>query len=234
MPEAPDSAVSTLAKVISGECPGVLAGVPNEELNPGSFTPRVRGERQREEMRVETIPQEFAQAISAAVYKPDSAAIRSLRRTDHAPQAEPPADCRAVHFDASSIQEDRVSVPQVVPSTRAWSQTGYHTLSPASRAFKAAQKARVTAPRPTGSIKALLQPYEDAAQRTLVLRRTEALRSRPRKRSRRSTASTRTSSAPSASRRANPKSLNTRRRWPRTHGGRWNLRCTARIAKDSP
>ena len=174
---ASDSAVSTLAKVISGECPGVLAGVPNEELNPGSFTPRVRGERQREEMQFETIREEFAQAISAAVYKPDSAAIQAFVAQITPLSWSDPRIAALVHFDASSIQEDLVSVPQVCADMRAWAQTGYHTLSPASRAFKAAQKARVTAPRPTGSIKALLQPYEDAAQRTLV-RRTEALRSK--------------------------------------------------------
>jgi hypothetical protein len=177
--EASDAALSTLAKMIASGCPGVLAGAPNEEVDPSSFTPRVRGERQRAELQLQTIQEELQQTIVAALDQPNKAAIEAFAAQVASLDWSDPTIAAVVRFNAASAQKALTPVPQVCADMRLWAQSGYHTLSPASLAFKAAEEARATMPSPTGSIKSLLRPYEDAKQRALV-RATEALRSKTR------------------------------------------------------
>jgi len=60
---------------------------------------------------------------------------------------------------------------------KAWAQSGYHRLSPASREFEATQKTLAEAARPRGSLKSLLKPYEKPSERSLI-RQTRALRTK--------------------------------------------------------
>jgi hypothetical protein len=105
----------------------------------------------------------------SALYQPDRAVIEA-----YAGQVTPLnwSDSRIaplVHFETSR-QEELLSPPavDVCADMKAWAQSGYHRLSPASRAFEAAQKVRSEVIMPTGSLPSLLKPYEGPRELALI------------------------------------------------------------------
>jgi hypothetical protein len=172
-----NAAAMSFAVDVGGECHGVLASAPSEELDPsGPPTPRARGELQRSQLQMNTIQDELGRSFYAATYQSDRAAyaayasqVASLSWTD-------PRIAVLVRFEANrSLEDDTPMVGDPCSDMKAWAQSGYHVLSPSSKAFEAAQQARQSQTAPTGSIGALLKPSEGPAARTL-LRRTHALR----------------------------------------------------------
>jgi hypothetical protein len=174
---------STLTERLGQECDGVLAGAPREEPDPlseGSATEtrRAEGERQRSELQLQTIQEELALSYAAAIYQPDRAATEAF-----AAQVTPLIWSNSriaplVSRDVRDLEEDlSPPVTDVCADMKAWAQSGYHTLSAASREFAAARKARIEATGPSGSLDSLLKPYEGPIERRL-LQRTQTLATR--------------------------------------------------------
>jgi hypothetical protein len=180
--DASRSAEATLAETLGDECHGVLAGEPNEEFGPsgrGSESPRAKGERQRSEQQAQTINQEISLAFFGATESPDRAAVEAYSAAITPLRWSNPQIAPLAQFYASALTEQVVaSVASVCADMRAWALSGYHVLSTASREFEtAALKASSERHVPSGSITALLKPYEDAGDRRLI-RETKALESK--------------------------------------------------------
>lgn len=170
---ASNAAAMNFAVNVGGECHGVLASAPSEGFDPsGPPTPRARGELQRSQLQMRTIQDELNRSFYAATYQPDRAAyaayvaqVTPLNWTD-------PRIAALVRFDALGLQEeDTPIVSNPCSDMKTWQQSGYHALSPSSKAFQAAQQAKESGTLPTGSISALLEPSEGPAARTLLSRR---------------------------------------------------------------
>jgi hypothetical protein len=173
---ASNTKASQFTATIARECHGVLAGAPNEELDPALFTPRAQGERQRGELELQTIEEELRQAFYDAFDQPNRSAIEAFAAQVTPLSWSNPQVATAVHIDVRNLQEYLTPAPPVCADMRAWAQSGYLTLSPASQAFQAEQKALAAVPGPLRSIGSLLKPYEDAGDRILIAH-TQALRS---------------------------------------------------------
>jgi hypothetical protein len=172
---ASHSSVTTTAERLGRECHGVLAGAPNDDelrpLSESSATPRARGERQRREVQQQTINTEIGLTLGAAIYEPDRAAVEAYAAQIAPLSWSDPRIAPLAHFETTSLEEHLTPpVPDVCTDMRAWAESGYHLLSPASE-FEAAHSKVV---RPEGSIGSLLKPYEESGEQTLI-RQTRAL-----------------------------------------------------------
>jgi hypothetical protein len=127
-------------------------------------------------LQLQTIESELSLTLDAAVYQPDRSAIEAwtaqiapLSWSDS--RIAPLARVEANDFEELSAPP----TPDVCADMKIWAQSGYHVLSPASRAFEATQNALAKAVRPRGSINSLLKPYERSPERALI-RQARALR----------------------------------------------------------
>jgi hypothetical protein len=175
------SVAGTFAQQLGQECHGVLAGEPKEEEGPpGSLapTPRARGELQRSGMQEQTINHELSSAFFATAYELDRGAVETYDAQVARLNWSNPKIAPLAQLDAS-LDLESVAPPtvDVCSDMSAWAHSGYHVLSTASRAFQQAQMVRSQRELPSGSIGALLKPYEDAADRRLI-RVTKSLQTR--------------------------------------------------------
>ena len=178
--DASRSSVAALVTRLGGECHGVLAGAPKEKPGPpkeSSLSARARGELQRSELQQQTIDGELGGTFASSIYQPDRVAIESYAATVTPLTWSDPQIASLVRFASNSIEEPlSPPVPDVCEQMKGWAGSGYHLLSPASRAFASARNAR-SAARPGGSIASLLAPYEDSRERALI-RRTRVLQTK--------------------------------------------------------
>jgi hypothetical protein len=177
--DASRASVAALVTRLGGECHGVLASAPKEEPGPSkesSLSARARGELQRSELQQQTIDGELRGTFVSSIYQPDRLAIESYAATVTPLTWSDPQIASLVRFASTSIEEPLSPVPDVCEQMKGWAGSGYHLLSPASRAFASAQHAG-SAARPEGSIASLLAPYEDSRERALI-RRTRALQTK--------------------------------------------------------
>jgi len=181
------SGVVVLAERLGQECHGVLAGEPTEEGPSLSapLPPRARGERQRSELQKTTIEEEIGVALEEPIYQALQAPTEAFAAQVAPLSWSDPRIAPLVRQQASRLEERQTPpVADACADMKAWAQSGYHRLSPASRSFEAAQNAarsRAPAkPRAEPSVESLLKPYEGPRQRKLIRRiralRTELLR----------------------------------------------------------
>jgi hypothetical protein len=174
------SAATTLIEHLGKECQGVLAGAPKEAVGPPSersatATPRASGERQRSELQLQTIQEELALSLSAAIYGPDRAAAEAYAAQVARLSWSDPRIAPLVSLDVRDLEEHlSPPVADVCADMKAWAQSGYHTLAAPSREFAVAQKARAEATKAVAALDSLLSPYEGPTERRLI-RRTQTL-----------------------------------------------------------
>jgi hypothetical protein len=177
---ASTTAESKLASSIAHECPGVLAGAPQESgpTGEGFQSPRSRGESQRAVRQLSTIQQELVQALTRGLYEPDRLALVALTAKLAPLHWSNPRIAALVGFDLEAVAEQvKPAALDSCADMKSWADSGYRTLSPASRAFAATQETHPATLRPEGSIASLLKPSEGPAERAL-LRRTDSLHKR--------------------------------------------------------
>jgi hypothetical protein len=175
------AAIAAASSQLARECPGVLAGAPRDEgpfslLQPRSNpTPRERGERARSERQQATIFEELFAALGAGRLPLDGQAAERFAATTAPLSWSDARIAPLVHATATSLQEALAIAPaDACADMKAWAQSGFRTLSPASRSFQSTLTARAEHVAPEGSLSALLKPYEGGAERAL-LRHTDAL-----------------------------------------------------------
>jgi hypothetical protein len=174
---------TALVESLGKECHGVLAREPSEEApEEETPTPRARGELQRSERQRTTIQQELSRALDAAAYQPQLAAVEAYGAQIAALHWSDPRIASLVGRYADYLKERAtLPAPNVCADMKAWAGSGYHVLSPASRAFEAAEAARLESVTSLASslslLRSLLKPYEGPAERALA-RRANALRVR--------------------------------------------------------
>ena len=174
---------TALVASLGKECHGVLAREPAEEaLNAPEETPtpRARGERQRSERQRTTIDQELSRALDAAAYQPDLAAIEAYGAQIAVLSWSDPRIASLVGRYVDYVKERAtLPAPNVCADMKAWAASGYHVLSPASRAFEAAEAARLESVTSLASslsiLRSLLKPHEGPADRALARRTNELL-----------------------------------------------------------
>ncbi len=172
-----------LANRIAGECPGVLKGAPAAfgSPNEGSGPPpsaRRYAELRREGNQAGTLQEELGSALGLAYSQADrqaalvfTGAVTPLSWTD--PRVASLVRKRVVEMQERLAQ----SLPDVCADMRAWVASGYKTLSPTTKEYRAQQEARrvvavggrghlVPAPRPT--LGQLLASYENVADKALI------------------------------------------------------------------
>jgi hypothetical protein len=166
---------------IARECPGVVSGMPQEPSLKlySAPPPRARGENARLSKQMQTIEGELATAVDwpgEALYRPaDEAYAAEVRRLSWSN----PAIASALET-ATTARLEAVSAPAPLfcADARAWAQSGYRTMSAASREFETSQAAhRNLEQEEEPSLGTLLKPYENASDRTLI-RKTNAVKNK--------------------------------------------------------
>jgi hypothetical protein len=165
----------TTAARIARECPGVVSRMPEEPLKPFSMlSPRVRGENARLDKQKQTIEGELVAAVAHAGDSLERPAEEAYATEVRQLSWSNPAIASALQA-ATTARLEAVSAPAppFCADARAWAQSGYRTLSAASREFEASQAARRHSERGEASLGTLLKPYENASDRALI-RKTSA------------------------------------------------------------
>ncbi len=162
-------AESAAATQIARECPGVVSGMPKEPSRFPAPPPRVRGENARLSQQQQTIQEELDTSVdrpSASLYHAAeevwAAEVRQLSWSNPAITADVQTGITA------RLEAISASAPPFCADARAWAQSGYHTLSDASREFEASRAARMSVEGGEGSLGTLLKPYENASDRALA------------------------------------------------------------------
>ena len=170
-------AESTAAAEITKECPGVLSGMPQEpslKLFP-ALPPRVRGEHARLSEQTER-----SRPSSLRRYPDPATSLYRPAEETYATEVRPlswsnPAITSVPGRDHGHLEAVSTPAPSFCADARAWAQSGYRTLSAASREFEASQAARKRSDLEEGrSLETLLKPYENASDRALI-RKTNAV-----------------------------------------------------------
>ncbi len=158
---------------IARECPGVVSGMPKEPSLLPAPPPRTRGEDARLAKQKQAIEEELETAVDArGLDRPANEAyaaeVRQLSWSN-------PAIASALRAaTATAIEADSAPIPPFCADARAWAQSGYRVLSPATRVLESSGEARRRSDRTENSLEALLKPYEGTADRTLI-RKTSAV-----------------------------------------------------------
>jgi len=171
-------AESAAAAQITRECPGVVSGMPQEpslKLFPAP-PPRARGENARLSQQQQTIEAELATAIARpgnSLYRPaEEAYAAEVRQLSW---SNPTIASLLQAATTAKLEAVSTPAPSFCADARAWAQSGYRTLSAASREFEASQAARKRSDLEEGrSLETLLKPYENASDRALI-RKTNAV-----------------------------------------------------------
>jgi hypothetical protein len=166
----PESAV---AAKIARECRGVLSGMPQPSLDPlAEPTARARGENARLTRQQQTIEAELTTTIANSrdgLYRSAeeayAAEVRQLSWSN-------PTIASLIQAEATAkLELVSARVPSFCADATTWAQSGYRALSAASREFEASLAARKSSElAEEGSVDALLEPYENAADRALIRR----------------------------------------------------------------
>jgi hypothetical protein len=163
-------AEAAAAAQIARECRGVLSGMPRSSPNPFEApTLRARGEDARFNQQEQTIGTELDGAIETSgdsLYRPAeeayAAEVRQLSWGDPALATQVQAEI------AAELERVSTPAPPFCADARAWAQSGYRSLSAASRAFEASLTARSGSTlREEPALDTLLKPFENAADRAL-------------------------------------------------------------------
>jgi hypothetical protein len=173
-------AESAAAAQIGRECPRVLAGVPEgpslQQLPV--LSARARGENARLSKQRQTIEEELSSAVGwlgNSVTRPaEEAYVAEVRQLSWSN----PAITSALQA-ATTAKLEVISAPAApfCADARAWAESGYRSLSAASRELEASRAARSNSDQePERSLGVLLKPYETASDRALV-RKTNAVHS---------------------------------------------------------
>lgn len=175
-------AYEAAANRLAGQCPGVLAGAPQEEellVGPSAprRTARQRGEEKRHSTQLSDLDEELASALDSAEQEARRPAeLALLAKLKALPRGEP-ALSRVVHAQISGLEEDlKVQSADVCADMRAWAGSGYRTLSPASRAIalqREAELASVLRDLAADSASVTTSLPETSADRALVLKTLE-------------------------------------------------------------
>jgi hypothetical protein len=171
-------AESAAAGQIARECPGVLAGMPQApSLTPfRALPPRTRGENARLSHQGQTIEEELGATLGRAEGSSTRAAEEAYVAEVRGLSWSNPAIASALQA-ATTAKLEAVSGPAApfCADARAWAQSGYRSLSAASREFEASRAAQTNSDQEQErSLGALLKPYETASDRALV-RKTSAV-----------------------------------------------------------
>jgi hypothetical protein len=168
---ASKSAAVAFAQNLGRECHGVLKGAPNDEGSQREQAPRARGEHQRSEIQLNEIEDEISRAAYAASYQPDRAAYETYIAKVEQLEWSNPEIGALIGFRAADYREDLTPLTaNLCADMEAWAQSGFHLLSPATKAIEATQEARSEQARPKGSIDALLKADEGPAEQALLKR----------------------------------------------------------------
>jgi hypothetical protein len=195
------AATEEAAARISGECPGVLAGAPPAEREPGiggvvglgpPMPPGARpmGERTRQSRQREDLQQELSIALAAARMQPNREAAGALLAALTPLKWSNPKITFLVHLILTEAREELdVAVPAVCADMKTWVASGYRTLSPASKEFASRSEAllklafeafAVYSQARVQPFPKILAPYESASDEALAVR-SEALAAELRK-----------------------------------------------------
>lgn len=177
------AAFEGLADRIAGECPGVLKGapaafgLPDEGAGPPSSARRY-AELRREGNQAGTLQGELESALGLAYSQANRQAalvftgvVTPLSWTD--PRVASLVGERVVEMQERLAQP----LPEVCADMRAWVASGYKTLSPATKEYRAQQEARRAvavgsrghlAPTPRPTLEQLLASYENVADKALI------------------------------------------------------------------
>jgi hypothetical protein len=137
------------ASGISGECPGVLVGAPQEnavELGPlvSQRTARQRGEEKRQIRQLSDLEVELAQKLDSAEQEQRQPALRALLAGLEALPQGGPLLSRLVHAQTFEVEEGlKVESADVCADMRVWAASGYRTLSVASRGLALKREAEL-------------------------------------------------------------------------------------------
>jgi hypothetical protein len=166
-------AFEAAANKLAAECPGVLAGAPQESpyelfLDGSRKTPRQRGEASRQERQLGELGLEMmlylALAEVEALHEPRlvfAQKVAQLRWSDA-------QLTRRVHEEASDSVDPPFEVPGVCADMGAWVASGYRSLSSNTKTVirKFAILARSEREQPT--IESLLKRYEGSSEKALT------------------------------------------------------------------
>jgi hypothetical protein len=180
------AATEALASSLGGECPGVLAGAPNETLStflesPSHSesppqSPRQRGESNREGRQLSELQGELELALGQLPIEADrqaaltyARAVSSLRWSNNTVTALERTGAAALEWQLQSVP------PDVCADMKAWVASGYRTLSPATKVLVREREAvvrpllRVLRER-VGSLPGTdpLLPYEGSQEKALA------------------------------------------------------------------
>ncbi len=125
---------------LGGECPGVLAGAPQETLKTlfesplRSSSPRQIGEANRESRQLDDLQSELSLALDGPLIDSDRQAALSYARTVKSLHWTSSTLTVLEHMSAVELEEEvRSAPPQVCADMKAWVSSGYKTLSPATK-----------------------------------------------------------------------------------------------------
>jgi hypothetical protein len=143
---AGQASVRRLTDSLGRECHGVLAGAPRDggviQAEGPAPTPRARGEHELQEHQSQTIAEELAAALIAASASPERVAIEAYAAATAPLVWSDSRIAPLVHASAArTLESVTVAPPDVCADMKAWAQSGYRLLSPASKAFELAQAA---------------------------------------------------------------------------------------------
>lgn len=130
------------ASRIAGECPGVLAGAPQEEneIEVGPSIPRrtarQRGEEKRRRAQLRDLEEELSSELASAERESRRSAVTAFVANLKALPQGDPALTRIARVQVMGLEEElQVASTDVCADMGAWAGSGYRTLSPASRAI---------------------------------------------------------------------------------------------------
>jgi hypothetical protein len=148
---AAKAAEEEFASALGGECPGVLAGAPQETLRTlfvsasRSRTPRQMGEANRESRQLGDLQGELSLALGLPLVNSDSQAALAYARAVESLRWSSNALTVLEHTSAAVLEwELQQRVPQVCADMMAWVSSGYKTLSPAIKTLIREREAVLT------------------------------------------------------------------------------------------
>jgi hypothetical protein len=165
------TAAIRFASKLGKECPGVMAGTEDLRGSSRSFARRV-GESMREDEQLSELEDEVGLAGREVLERPDrqallmfANAVRSLRWSD-------PKLTRQILSEVAELQaRAERPIPDVCADMKAWVASGYKTLSPATKEFRAKREEEAKQSQQTvhtQSIASLLLRYEGPGEKRLI------------------------------------------------------------------
>lgn len=174
-------AESAVAAQIARECPGVVSRMPQEPSLKlfSSPPPRARGENARLSQQKQTVEEELGAAVAqpgdGLTLPAEEAYAAEVRQLSW---SNPSIDSALQAATTARLEAVLTPAPPFCANARVWAQSGYRSLSTASREFEASRVKRRNSDRQEErSVDTLLKPYENASDRALM-RKTNAVESK--------------------------------------------------------